>query len=163
MAVSPAEVALLDAAVTARVPPKTLVQATNISPGASSVDAAKLTLASTDVAADFEVYAGIEFDASDEAQLSFAVRGVFLKLLAFKMESTALAAYDSYTESLETKLGQTRHRNRLKPKTTSKLEPTPEQDGARPHFDGESTFNDLIPRSSGQRQRIEDAYGRGQQ
>lgn len=161
MAVDAAEVALLVAAFEARVPPKTVIQATNVTPGASSKDSAKLTLAATDVAADFEVFAGVEFDASDEAQLSFAIRGVMLKLLAFKMEADALEAYERYTDSLETKLGQTRHRNRITPKTTSKLEPTSEQAGTRPHFDAEATFVDLIPNASGQRQRIEDAYGRG--
>ena len=114
---------------------------------ASSVNTAVLDLASTDVEADFQTYAGVAYDNTEARHVSVGVWGVIAKL-AMQGEaagSTAIALDERWVEKLEA-LGKVTGRNRVKMSTKSTLTPTPEQQDAetvRPPFDW-PIFDDIL-------------------
>jgi len=132
-----------------RFPSNRLKQLTN--PGnqaGSSVNTTLIDYAATDVEADFETYAGVEYDSADSRHVSVAVDGVLAKLYqrAETPGSKADGLHDAYIQRLRD-LAKVTGRDRVVPKTTSVLTPTPERDGTetvRPDADRDD-FGDLVP------------------
>lgn len=139
----------LAAEVTARYPSARLIQLTN--PGdqsAAAVDATVLGLAATDVEADFEVYAGVEYDNSEARHVSVAVWGVISKLAQWSEATgaTAIALNDAWIERLEA-LAKVTGRDRIALSTSSLLTPTTEKPGTDdvPPWSDYPHFEDLRP------------------
>jgi len=123
-------VALADE-VTDRVPEARLIQLTN--PGtqsAAAIDTTILGLACTDVAADFEIYAGVEYDNSEARHVSVGIWGVLAKLALWSEAAgaTANAIDDKWIEKLEG-LAKVTGRDRIALSTSSLLTPTDEKPG----------------------------------
>lgn len=122
-----------------------LAQITN--PGASStntVDIDRLDRACEDVQSDFEIIAGVAYDDDDGRHVVVAVEGVIAKLyLRTEAPGNNAKLHDAYLDRLND-LKKVTGRNRPMPVTTSTLDPTAEQSGARPDTDL-PTFNDFIP------------------
>ena len=137
--------------VTSRIPAQKLIEATNADISATTTDTAILALAATDVEADFKTYANSAYDGTDAQHVSHAIDGVWLKLLAYKRESQAIKNYQEWQERLFDRLRLQGHNNRLKPSGSSKLDPTPTADNAKPLFDANADFIDIIPERRGHR------------
>jgi phage gp36-like protein len=104
-----------------------------------TVDLVVLELAVTDVTAQFEVYVGETFDATDAQHLTVACMGVIAKLKTWTRESPESAAADwkAWTEYARD-LAKITSRNRVAVQTTSQLTPTVQVDPGetvRPVFD----------------------------
>jgi len=134
--------------VQARYPATRLVQLTN--PGDESgttLDATILGYAATDVQADFEIYAGVEYDGTDARHVSVAVEGVMAKLYQ-RTETPGSKAdklHDQYIERVRS-LGKVTGRNRVTPTSSSVLTPTSEREGTetvRPDSD-RPDFEDYV-------------------
>jgi len=140
----------LAAEVTARYPGSRLIQLTN--PGdqsAAAVDATVLGLAVTDVQADFEIIAGIEYDNSEARHVSVAVWGVIAKLAGWSEAagSTGVKLHEAWIERLE-QLAKVTGRDRVPVTTSSQVTPTDERqttETVRPWSD-HPHFDDLVAR-----------------
>ena len=99
-----------------------------------------LELAVTDVTSAFEVYAGTDFDSTDEAAIMFGVQGVIACLKTWTRDSgdAGKSEWDVWTEKME-RFGKVRGRDRIVPTSTSTLTPSSQNpDGlsdVRPAFD----------------------------
>lgn len=145
----------LTAAVTARYGPEFLINLTNPqNPSATAVNATVLGAASDDVKGDIITYCGMTYDqmqlttALSKSCISVAVEGVVAKLVLRTGAggSAGSESHDAYITRLKA-LAKISGRDRVKPKTNSQLQPTPEQVGdeiLRPIFDW-TRFVDYIP------------------
>jgi hypothetical protein len=119
-------------------------------PEATTVDAARLALAVTDVQADFEIYAGVVYSDSEPRHVSVGVEGVMLKLMARMAGVDPDSIRKSWLDRLES-LAKVTGRNRIVPTTDSILTPSSEQIGTdeiRPDLDREH-FGQFIPGTPG--------------
>lgn len=135
--------------VKSRVADQRLVELTNPDDrDATTINATVLGLAVTDIGAEFKVLAGVTYSNADPRHVTYAVDGVVLKLLAYMGQSPSVAAFQSWKDTLFSRLRVVTGNNRIKPKSSSKLTPAKEApDGAivRPFFDINSSFGDLVP------------------
>jgi hypothetical protein len=113
---------------------------------ATTVDATRLTLACTDVQADFEIYAGTVYDGTDARHVSVAVEGVMLKLMSRMAGTDPDEMREQWLKRLNS-FALVTGRNRIVPATDSILTPTSEQRGTeevRPDAD-RGYFDQFIP------------------
>lgn len=134
-----------------RIRTQLLVELTNPNDkAATTVDTTFLQRIVDDTEADFEVYGCGVFDATDARYVAQGVIGVLLRLQAYgaKIPQPALALA-AWQEGLYERLRMVTGNDRIRPKTSSKLTPSPEQLGSekvRPLFDGSGgLFEDLLP------------------
>jgi hypothetical protein len=136
--------------VTARFDPQTLAELTNPrAPGTSSVDATKLSKACTSAEAAFKVYAGKVFDETDVRHVDVAAEFVvaFLFKWGASNGATASARWNEAVEMAHA-LARVTSRDRMVPRSSSELTPSPESTGldpVRPDFD-RSRIGGLVPR-----------------
>lgn len=112
---------------------------------ASAIDDTVLAAVCTDVAADFEIFAGVAFDSSDSRHVTTAVDGVIHKLVVRTGHSDESAEVDRWERRLLA-LAKVTGRDRIAPATNSKLEPSQERrtgETVRPIFD-DDRFDDLL-------------------
>lgn len=134
----------LEAAVIVRVSNARLVQLTNPdNPQATTVDTTRLAAAATDVQADLLRETGQTYDDTDARHVSMCVLGVICRLKVIMGEP---AAFDSNECSAWGTSLSALKSGRITPVTTSTLEPSTEQSGARPDAD-RATYDDLVPRA----------------
>lgn len=130
----------LGSAVQARYAADTLIALTRRKDTTSTtLDTTILELAVTDVTAQFEIYVGETFDATDAQHLTVACMGVIAKLKTWTRESPDAgdADWKRWTEYARD-LAKITSRNRVAVQTTSRLTPTVEVDPGetvRPIFD----------------------------
>ncbi len=121
-----------------------LRQLTNPDNPGGPLDTTRLAEAAEDVEADFEVYAGVAFDVTEDRHVSVGVRGVVAKLRIYtdqKKGDGADKQHDRYIQALKD-LAKVTGRNRLMPRTTSTLTPsdeTPNNTTVRPDFDRDNS------------------------
>ncbi len=99
------------------------------------------------------------YDNTDARHVSAAIEGIEVKLQVYKGDSPSRQRHKDWQSMLENKLRLVTNNNRILPKSSSRLTPAEEAPGGlqvRPSFDGEESFEDLIP---GQSPRI-DEHGR---
>lgn len=127
--------------VTARLSSQRLIELTNPdNAGASSVDTTRLGYAATDTMADFEIYAGVEYDDDDERHVAVGIDGVVFHL-ARNAGLVAPEIEQRWHQRLEA-LGKVTGRNRVTPVTSSNLQASRESTASspvRPIFDPENT------------------------
>jgi hypothetical protein len=113
---------------------------------ATTIDTDVLGFAATDVEADFRILAGVIYDGADARHVAVAVSGVVAKLYLRKEGAgdKAQSLHDAYEARME-QLAKVTGRNRIKPRTTSVLEPTVPDPNVthRPDTD-RPTFDDLV-------------------
>ena len=139
--------ALIDE-VKSRIPAQKLVELTNVDDiNPTTVNDTRLGKAIDDAEADFEVHTGVVYDNDVAKHVNAVVIGVVRKLQLDKLESSAVKHHDAWVKSLE-RLRLVTGNNRIKPKSSSKLQPAkeaPNGEIVRPHFDVEDGFGDIIP------------------
>jgi hypothetical protein len=130
----------LQSVVTARVPNQTLVDLTNQKDtDATTVDTTILGLACTDVEAEFEVYTGLAFDATNAKHVPVGVAGVLMTLrewIPAKSDGTAQDR-ERWVERCRA-LARVTSRDRIRITSSSELTPSDEVSGTaevRPYFD----------------------------
>ena len=112
---------------------------------AASINTTLLGYAATDVEADFKVYAGIEYDETEDTHVSVAVQGVILKLQNRRSQGEPRSD-DNWIERLKA-LAMVTARDRISPVTDSILSPSDRSDETtpiRPIFDPDN-FEDITP------------------
>lgn len=136
--------ALIDE-VKARLPNQRLVELTNPNDTSiTTVDDTLLTTVSTDVSSQVEYLLGEAFDLTDRPQLILAVEGVEIRLQWYKGDSNADTRYDNWMQRINA-LRMRRGNDRIRPKSTSRMDPAEEADNVRPFFDINSTTADIVP------------------
>lgn len=128
--------------VTTRLPSQVLVELTNPNtPSATTADATVLAAAAADAQADFQIFAGVEYDNSDVRHVRVGVEGTVYHLHKYKLppgHPALNSMTQQYNENLQA-LARVTGRNRIMPKTTSVLVPSDEQSHSgqtvRPSFD----------------------------
>jgi hypothetical protein len=128
-----------------------LIELTNPGePNATTLDTDRLTAAADDVEADFHIYNCPEYDDTDAKHVTVAVEGVIAKLYA--RTDTAGASegrrHDAYIARL-TALSKITRRDRISPRTSSILTPSPEQvagETVRPDTD-RADYSPFVPDS----------------
>lgn len=124
--------------VTARYSAAALLQLTNPDlPSATSVDTARLGYAADDVAAEFEVRAGVEYDDTNAKHVAVCVEGV-VAFLTWRMGTKGGADLVEAWRKRADVFGRTMGRDAIMPGTNSLLQPTvPGANGVtvRPPFD----------------------------
>ena len=123
-----------------------LVNLTN--PGdntATTIDSTRLALAATDVEANFEIFAGVEYDDTDPQHVTVGVEGVEV-LLKFRAGHTTVEEWSDWIEKRLKPMSLVGARDRIMPTTNSEVTPTSESDtgDGRPYFDSRR-FRYLIP------------------
>lgn len=134
--------------VTSRLPTQVLAELTSGTPGATTVDTAKLALAVADATAAMEVHACVTYDGTNSRHVAYGVRGVLLFLASYKGEDKAVwERLKAWEDSLFALRKVERH-DRIIPKSSSRLTPTEEAPGAtieRPLTDPETFWRDVLP------------------
>lgn len=140
--------------VTNRTKTQHLVNLTNPNDRtATTVDTAYLDYAVTDVQADFEIEAEVEYDDTEPMHVSVGVQGVIAKLLMYAESGGAGGTgEDAHTRWISRlrKLRSVTSRARVSPVTRSPLTPSDEQiddEVVRPAFDRER-FKRIAPGTS---------------
>ena len=132
-----------------RLPTQRLVELTQInSRSATTVDAARLTTVAGDVEALFEVLAGIVYDDTDARHIIVGVDGLEILLQVWKGDSSSRDRWDRWQTFMRMDFSKVTGRNRVKPKTSSRLTPSEEAPvgDVRPFFDNEGGGSvDVIP------------------
>lgn len=134
-----------------RIQTQLLVELTNPNDrSATTVNATVLGYAVDDVSADLQIYAGVAYVDTDARHVAAAVRGVLLYLRQYAGRATGIYdEIDRWHKMLTEDLRAVAGNNRLLPRTTSVLDPTDETVNARPAFDPEAAWTDLVPDPSG--------------
>ncbi len=135
--------------VTDRISDTRLVQLTNPrgSGKGATTDLALLAKAVADVEGQFKVCVGVLYDSADDRHVAPGVIGVMVALELYKGTSKAQTRWEEWCERLMKFLRMVTANDRIRPKSTSILQPTRLQ-GPGPHrplFDPNSGFLDLIP------------------
>ncbi len=144
--------------VTSRYPDSRLIQLTNAGDeSADSVDTTMLGKAATDTEAKFVQLVGVEYDNSVATHVETAVLGVIAYLYRYGESpgTAAERAMEQFKESCE-ELAKVTARNRIKPRTTSVLTVSDEQEGGetvRPDTDREH-YNKLVPETPTQSSKL---------
>ena len=136
----------LAANVQARYAVAKLVQLTN--PGdvnATTINTTILDLACTDVEAEFEITAGLDYDDTSALHVANAVEGV-LVILRVRQRGEMLAVSDEYEKwrgALE-RLSMVTSRDRIIPQSSSQEVPSRFNENVQPVFDNQR-FSELGP------------------
>jgi hypothetical protein len=137
----------LSTEVQARYPSQLLVNITNpMETTATTVNTTTLNAAATDVEADFEIVAGVEYDGTDARHVAVAVEGVIAKLL----RRTGTSQYEEREKDYNFRLrdlAKVTGRDRITPESDSEVSPavdSPSGVEVKPAFDNE-IFDQIIP------------------
>lgn len=113
-----------------------------------SIDDTQLGYSVDDAIGDLKTYGNVVYDDTDDRHVAAAVLGVVLYLKVYKLEGQAEDRLEKWQKRLKDNLRMVTHNNRIKPKSSSQLQPAeeaPNGEIVRPHFDTEVGFSDLIP------------------
>lgn len=137
----------LAARVTSRYPSQLLVNLTNPNNTAAgtTIDTTKLGLATTDIEADFQIHAGIEYDDDDALHVTVATEGVIARLMEWTGHAGAEQQKDRYMSRLSD-LAKVTGRDRILPSSDSPLVPSEPTSvfPIRPEFDDE-VWDGIVP------------------
>lgn len=137
----------LETHVTDRYGAEYIVNLTNpFLPGATAIDAGRLTEAADDVKAEFEIYVGVVYDDTNALHIATAVPCVVDKLIMYTGQGDTRQLEEKCIERMKA-LARVTARDRIMPTTNSQLTQSKEQVGTeivRPDFD-RPRFDDLTP------------------
>jgi len=134
-----------------RIATQLLLELTNQGlPAATSVDLTKLGYAAADVEAEFEVETGLAYDETVALHVAAASQGVVVKLMEYSgITGRNTEQLTSRYRKMLIRIAQTTgSERRLLPTSNSVLEPSEENQDARPDYD-RRRWQDFVPDSAG--------------